>query len=161
VNRLEAARAAAGTVTDPELPMLTLADLGVLEDVRLEGEGVVVTLVPTYSGCPGLAEMRAGLVRALSRAGFAQVDVRISLTPVWTTARITEHGRDVLRQHGIAPPAPHSGPVDLAAPRHTVPCPRCGSHDTRVQSWFGPTGCTSLHVCQSCREPFEHVKARG
>jgi len=158
------ARAIAQTVTDPELPMLTLHDLGVLRDVRLEGERVVVEITPTYSGCPAMAEMRADLATRLRTAGYPDIDVRTVLSPPWTTDDITEHGRRVLTEHGIAPPGPaprrSRGPVPLTlgARPAALACPLCGSADTERISQFGATSCTSLHRCRACREPFEHVK---
>jgi ring-1,2-phenylacetyl-CoA epoxidase subunit PaaD len=159
------ARAIAQTVTDPELPMLTLHDLGVLRDVREEGDRVVVSIAPTYSGCPALAEMRADLTRRLRGAGYGNVDVRTVLSPPWTTDDITEHGRHVLADHGIAPPgaAPRrvAGPVPLTlgARAARVDCPQCGSADTVEVSRFGATACKALYRCRACAEPFEHLKA--
>lgn len=164
VTAVRDARAVAETVTDPELPMLTLHDLGVLRDVRVDGERVVVDITPTYSGCPAMAEMRADLTRRLHEAGWADVEVRTVLDPPWTTDAITARGRRVLAEHGIAPPGPAprrtAGPVPLtfgAPPR--VSCPQCGSADTVEVSRFGSTSCKSLWRCASCAEPFEHVKA--
>jgi ring-1,2-phenylacetyl-CoA epoxidase subunit PaaD len=159
------ARAVAETVTDPELPMLTLHDLGVLRAVRLDGERVIVEITPTYSGCPAMAEMRADVAARLRAAGYREVDVRTVLHPPWSTDDITERGRRVLAEHGIAPPgsAPRRapGPVPLSfGPRPSaVGCPQCGSADTEVVSRFGATACRSLHRCRACREPFEQVKA--
>jgi ring-1,2-phenylacetyl-CoA epoxidase subunit PaaD len=158
---LDRAHDAAAAVLDPELPMLTLADLGVLRSVTADGDRLVVTLTPTYTGCPALATMRADVRIALQAAGFADVDVRTALTPAWTTDWLTDHAREVLREHGIAPPGRHAaGPVELpllaAAP--TTRCPRCGSTSTRETSRFGPTPCTAQHVCASCAEPFERMK---
>ena len=145
------ARAVAERVLDPELPVLTLADLGVLRDVREEDGVVLVTITPTYSGCPALHEMRADLRRHLRDAGYARVEIRTALTPAWTTDWITDDGRRKLQEHGIAPPQRKAGPVtlNLVAPRQIVPCPRCGSRHT---------ACKALRRCESCREPFEHVK---
>ena len=154
----------AGAVLDPELPVLSLQDLGVLRDVSVDGDRVVVTITPTYSGCPAVPEMRADLVRALHRAGYPAVEVRTELSPAWSSDDITARGRARLAAAGIAPPgavpgdAPH-GPVALTLrTSRPVPCPRCGSSDTVETSRFGPTACTSLHRCASCAEPFEHVK---
>jgi ring-1,2-phenylacetyl-CoA epoxidase subunit PaaD len=157
------ARAVAETVTDPELPMLTLADLGVLRDVQETSEGVVVTITPTYTGCPAMEVMRADLSLALHDAGYASVDVRTVLAPAWTTDWITSAGRRKLTEAGIAPPgaAPRgSGPIPLtlSAPILRIPCPQCGSPDTELQSEFSATACKSLRRCRSCDEPFEHVK---
>ncbi|MGY1915361.1 1,2-phenylacetyl-CoA epoxidase subunit PaaD [Blastococcus sp. SYSU DS0973] len=157
-------RAIAETVTDPELPMLTLADLGVLRDVREEEGTVVVEITPTYSGCPAMGVMRADLLHALHAAGFADVDVRTVLSPAWSTDRITATGRRKLAEAGIAPPgpapepAPGPVPLQLGRARRTADCPLCGSPDTDQLSEFGATACTALRRCRSCREPFEHVK---
>ncbi|KOX13381.1 1,2-phenylacetyl-CoA epoxidase subunit PaaD [Nocardiopsis sp. NRRL B-16309] len=161
----ERARAAAAAVADPELPMLTLADLGILRGVDLDRDGTVqVWITPTYSGCPALAEMRADVDRAVRSAGFDRVRVRMALSPAWTTDWITEEGRAKLAEHGISPPgrAPRRapGPVPLTLlPTRTAPrCPLCGAADTEELSRFGATSCKSLHRCRSCLEPFEHVK---
>jgi ring-1,2-phenylacetyl-CoA epoxidase subunit PaaD len=155
----------AETVTDPELPTVTLADLGVLRDVRTEPDGtVVVEITPTYSGCPAMGVMRADLVHALHRAGFPSVDVRTVLSPAWSTDWITEAGRRKLAEGGIAPPGPapvrSPGPVplELGPSRRRADCPLCGSADTEEVSEFGSTACKALRRCRSCREPFEHLK---
>ncbi len=159
------ARAVAETVTDPELPMLTLADLGVLRDVRTEDDGtVVVDITPTYSGCPAMGVMRADLLHALHAAGFRDVDVRTVLSPAWTSDWISEDGRRKLAAGGIAPPgrapvrSPGPVPLQLGPTRRTATCPLCGSADTEELSEFGATACKALRRCNSCREPFEHVK---
>ena len=158
------ARDVAAAVLDPELPVLTLADLGVLRDVEEDGDRVVVTITPTYSGCPALDEMRADLTRALRSAGYAAVEVRTALAPAWTTDWISEEGLRKLAEHGIAPPSrigPRAaGPVPLVLdpPAARVACPRCGSPRTRELSRFGSTACKALRSCEDCREPFEHVK---
>jgi ring-1,2-phenylacetyl-CoA epoxidase subunit PaaD len=158
-------RTVAATVTDPELPMLSLADLGVLRDVRTERDGtVVVEITPTYSGCPAMGVMRADLVHALHSAGFDNVDVRTVLAPAWSTDWISAEGRRKLAQAGIAPPG--AAPVRVAGPvpltlgpsRRTAECPLCGSSDTEEISEFSATACKALRRCRSCREPFEHVK---
>jgi ring-1,2-phenylacetyl-CoA epoxidase subunit PaaD len=157
-------REVAETVTDPELPTLTLGDLGVLRDVRIEDGTVVVEITPTYTGCPAMGVMRADLLHALHSAGFPEVDVRTVLSPAWTTDWITEDGRRKLAACGIAPPgtAPvrPSGPVPLhlGPSRRTAACPLCGSPDTEEISEFSSTACKALRRCQSCGEPFEHVK---
>jgi ring-1,2-phenylacetyl-CoA epoxidase subunit PaaD len=159
------ARGVAEAVADPELPMLTLADLGILRDVReTAGGGVVVTITPTYSGCPAMAAIRADLSTALHAAGYAEVEVRTLLSPPWTTDWISEEGRRKLAEAGIAPPgsAPvrPRGPVPLTLgpSRRRPACPRCGSGDTEELSRFGATACKALWRCRACREPFEHVK---
>jgi ring-1,2-phenylacetyl-CoA epoxidase subunit PaaD len=155
------ARAVAETVTDPELPMLTLADLGVLRDVQETPDGVVVTITPTYTGCPAMDAMRADLSLALHRAGYSDVDVRTVLSPPWTTDWISPEGKLKLAEAGIAPPgaAPRGPiPLSLVPPVKRVACPQCGSPDTELLSEFSATACKSLRRCRSCAEPFEHVK---
>ncbi|WP_404800289.1 1,2-phenylacetyl-CoA epoxidase subunit PaaD [Actinomadura rudentiformis] len=159
----------AAQVRDPEMPMLTLADLGVLRDVvvRPEPEGedrVIVSITPTYTGCPALATMRDDLVSRLNDAGFPRVEVRVVLTPPWSTDWISERGRAALREAGVSPPGPAPrppGPValTLGQTRRAAPaCPRCGSAATRLTSEFGATACKALYSCTECLEPFEHVK---
>ncbi|MGC9535928.1 1,2-phenylacetyl-CoA epoxidase subunit PaaD [Streptomyces sp. UG1] len=157
------ARHIAAAVPDPELPMLTLADLGVLRDVELTEDGTVVaSLTPTYSGCPAMAEMRADVAARLRDAGYPRVEIRTVLDPPWTSDWITPAGRAKLAEHGIAPPgpAPRGGPVALvlSPTRHAVTCPRCGSADTEETSHFAATSCKALWRCRACREPFEYVK---
>ena len=161
------ARAVAASVTDPELPMLTLADLGVLRDVRVDGRSVTVSITPTYSGCPAMDAMHDDLRAALAGAGFDDVRIDVVLHPAWTTDWITDAGRRKLASAGIAPPgtAPsprrrQSGPIPLTLtpPARRVPCPRCGSEDTEQTSEFSATACKALRRCRACREPFEHVK---
>ncbi len=159
------ARAVAEQVLDPELPVLSLADLGVLRDVEVGEDGsVVVTITPTYSGCPAMATMRDDLRHRLTRAGFERVEVRIRLQPAWSTDWISADGKRRLQEAGISPPgaAPRqaSGPVPLTllSPPRVVPCPRCGSQDTRETSHFGATACTASYRCGVCDEPFPHVK---
>ena len=159
------ARAVAEAVTDPELPMLTLADLGVLREVTEDGDTVTVAITPTYTGCPAMDAMRDDLVHALNRAGYGRVEVRTVLTPAWSSDWISAEGRRKLSAAGIAPPgnAPirrDGGPVPLtlSLPSRHVHCPHCGSADTGLVSYFGATACRSLYSCCTCSEPFEHVK---
>ncbi|MEJ2854684.1 MULTISPECIES: 1,2-phenylacetyl-CoA epoxidase subunit PaaD [unclassified Saccharothrix] len=158
------ALAVASAVRDPELPVLTLADLGVLRSVEEEDGRVLVTITPTYSGCPAVEEMGADLKRSLRAAGYAEVEVRTSLAPAWTTDWISEEGRRKLAEAGIAPPSrigPRAvGPVPLTLtpPSARVPCPRCGSPRTEELSRFGSTACKALRRCLDCAEPFEHIK---
>ncbi|MEU4145006.1 1,2-phenylacetyl-CoA epoxidase subunit PaaD [Streptomyces parvulus] len=157
------ARRVAERVPDPELPMLTLADLGVLRGVEVGADGTVVaSLTPTYSGCPAMAEMRADVAARLREAGYERVEIRTVLDPPWTSDWITESGRRKLTEYGIAPPgpAPRGGPVPLvlSPTRPAVPCPRCGSAETEETSRFAATSCKALWRCRACREPFEYVK---
>jgi ring-1,2-phenylacetyl-CoA epoxidase subunit PaaD len=154
----ERAWEAAASVVDPEVPVLTIADLGVLRDVEVDGDSVVVTITPTYSGCPAVDAIGDDVVLALTEAGFADVVVRRTLTPAWTTDWMTDAGRRKLSEYGIAPPTGRApaGPIRLAL---SVRCPRCGSLDTREVARFGSTSCKALWECRGCLEPFDHFKA--
>jgi ring-1,2-phenylacetyl-CoA epoxidase subunit PaaD len=167
------AYAAAAATPDPELPTLTIEDLGILRDVhysptaddggQVDGGQVTVTITPTYSGCPAMREITADIHSRLSQAGFAQVTINTQLAPAWTTDWITKDGHRKLSANGIAPPSPatrRSGPIPLTltAPPPAA-CPRCGSADTRRTAEFSATACKSLHRCNACGEPFEGVKA--
>lgn len=154
----------AAAVPDPELPMVTLADLGILRSATRDGDAVTITITPTYSGCPAMREMSVDLHHRLEQAGFREVTVRTALSPPWSSDWITSEGRTKLAAGGISPPRPTgpraAGPVPLSLtprPRNAT-CPRCGSADTRETSAFGATACKSLHRCTACAEPFEHVK---
>lgn len=151
-------RAAVAAVPDPELPVLSIEDLGILRDVARRGDRVVVTVTPTYSGCPALDAIRADVTAAAAAVGV-EIEVRTILAPAWTTDWISAAGRAALAEYGIAPPEPRAtadGPVALAL---SLRCPQCGSPDTRQTSRFSATACKSLWACQACREPFEHFKA--
>ncbi len=154
-------RAAAG-VTDPELRMVTIAELGILRDVTVDGDRVVVTITPTYTGCPAMDVIATDIATALRDAGFASVEVVTRLHPAWSTDWISEEGRRKLADSGIAPPGP-ARPVALGLPSRRPPespaCPRCGHADTVEISRFGSTPCKSLWRCTRCGDPFEHVKA--
>lgn len=174
----------AAATPDPEIPMLTIEDLGILRGVDYSPAGeVVVTITPTYSGCPAMREISVDVKARLARAGFARVALRTQLSPPWTTDWITAEGRRKLAAAGITPPpeprapqtrAPEAGASDVpvsAGSRRSGPvpltlgpppssrCPRCGSSDTRLTAQFGATACKSLHRCSACGEPFEAVKA--
>jgi ring-1,2-phenylacetyl-CoA epoxidase subunit PaaD len=157
---LEQARAAAAGVLDPEVPVLTIADLGVLRDVEVDGDAVTVTVTPTYSGCPAQEDIERDVAAAVRDAGFEQVVVRRVLSPPWTTDWMSDEGRRKLEDYGVAPPSTRaaggSGPVPVAL---SVRCPQCGSPDTHELSRFGSTACKSLWRCNACREPFDHFKA--
>jgi ring-1,2-phenylacetyl-CoA epoxidase subunit PaaD len=168
---------AAGT-PDPELPMLTVADLGILRAVNVTTEGVVVTITPTYSGCPAMREISADITHRLTRAGCDHVTVRTQLAPPWSSDWITADGRRKLAEAGIAPPSPAppryfpsqparfpsqpapAGPIPLTLSRPApASCPRCGSSRTRRTAEFSATACKSLYRCEACGEPFEAVKS--
>ncbi|QIZ99466.1 1,2-phenylacetyl-CoA epoxidase subunit PaaD [Leifsonia sp. PS1209] len=151
--------AVAASVVDPEVPVLTIDDLGVLREVTVTDDGVNVVVTPTYSGCPAMETIRADVVRALSAAGFGPVTVRLALAPAWTTDWISDKGKAALAAFGIAPPtgaAPAvDGPVRI---RMAVKCPNCQSLDTREVSHFGSTSCKALYECSACGEPFDYFK---
>jgi ring-1,2-phenylacetyl-CoA epoxidase subunit PaaD len=161
-DMVSAAWTVAATTPDPELPMVTLADLGILRTVEETADGVVATITPTYSGCPAMREIGLDLRRRLERAGYRGVEIRTRLAPAWSTDWITPAGRRKLSAAGIAPPAAaarRSGPVPLTlAPPPPVTCPQCGSSNTSRTAAFSATACRSLHRCDDCREPFEAVK---
>lgn len=157
MSALDRARDAAASVTDPELPPLTIADLGILRDVRITDGVVEVAITPTYSGCPAMREIGADIAAAVKAAGFETVRVRTVLSPAWTTDFLTEDARTKLLALGIAPPDKAAGPEVLFGGR-PLPCPRCGSANTERISAFGSTACKSLHRCLACREPFEAFK---
>jgi ring-1,2-phenylacetyl-CoA epoxidase subunit PaaD len=151
----------AARVVDPELRVVTVAELGILREVEVDGDRAVVTITPTYSGCPAMDVIRAELTAALRDAGWDTVEVVTRLRPPWTTDWIDESGRAKLNAAGIAPPG-RTGTVSLGMPGRRPPapaCPRCGSAQARELSRFGSTACKSLWRCGSCQEPFEHIKA--
>ncbi|MEM7018231.1 MAG: 1,2-phenylacetyl-CoA epoxidase subunit PaaD [Pseudomonadota bacterium] len=133
-------------VKDPEIPVLSLRDLGVLRDIQVQGDNVEVVITPTYSGCPAMQTMEDDIRARLTEAGYAEVTVRTQLSPAWTTDWINEDACERLRREGIAPPLPD------------VKCPRCGSAQTRVLSEFASTSCQALYQCQHCAEPFNYFK---
>ena len=158
LNR-ERAWEVAAAVPDPEVPVLTIEDLGVLRDVAVDGDRATVTITPTYSGCPAMDAIRDDIVLALTREGWRQVDVRLVLSPAWTTDWMTDAGRRKLSAYGIAPPtgrAAARGPIPV---RLAVKCPQCGSLDTREVARFGSTSCKALYECRACLEPFDHFRA--
>ena len=149
----------AASVVDPEIPVLTIADLGVLRDVSIIGGTVEVSITPTYSGCPAMNVIALDVERALRRAGIAPVRVKTVLSPAWTTDWLTNEARRKLAEYGIVPPQP-----DARASRRALfavealACPRCGASETERISEFGSTACKALWRCNACREPFEHFK---
>jgi ring-1,2-phenylacetyl-CoA epoxidase subunit PaaD len=155
----QAAWDVAAAVLDPEVPVVTIEDLGILRSVEVDEAGAVrVAITPTYSGCPAMDTIRADLLAAFAEAGYADVRVDFVLAPAWTTDWMTEEGRRKLEEFGIAPPTARrrDGLVSLTL---SVRCPQCGSPDTRELSRFGSTACKSLWACNACREPFDHFKA--
>ena len=161
LSRDDAWTIAAG-VADPEVPVLTIEDLGVLRSVEVDGETVRVDITPTYSGCPAMREIGADIVARLAAAGFARATVKTRLAPPWSTDWITADGKRKLAAAGIAPPAPaphHDGPVPLTLGRRpAAACPRCWSATTTLTAAFSATACKALYRCDACGEPFEAVK---
>ena len=157
--RVQKAWEIAATVCDPEIPVLTIADLGILRDVQVNDEGrITVTITPTYSGCPAMDAIRDDLKTAFAKEGYGEVQVDLVLSPAWTTDWMTAEGKAKLEEYGIAPPtgkAGHQGPVKL---KMAVKCPQCSSLNTRELTRFGSTSCKALYVCQDCKEPFDYFK---
>jgi ring-1,2-phenylacetyl-CoA epoxidase subunit PaaD len=166
-------------IPDPEVPVITIAALGILRDVLVDEQSrtVVVTITPTYSGCPAMEAIASRIAFEAAEQGYA-ADVRTQLSPPWTTDWMTDEGRDALQRFGIAPPGPASGsgsdsggeaagasagerrgPVAVTLQRHVVACPRCGSTDTTEIAHFGSTACKALRRCSACLEPFDEFKA--
>lgn len=150
-------RGIVAAVVDPEIPVVTIADLGILRDVAIENGRPVVTLIPTYTGCPAVNIIEFEVRNALLIAGHADADVRTVLSPAWTTDMISDEGRAKLAAYGIAPPARSGGKRALFG-EETVACPRCGSIETRRVSEFGSTACKALWRCDACSEPFDYFK---
>lgn len=154
---LRRAYEAAASVCDPEIPVLTIADLGVLRDVTVQDGVVEVKITPTYSGCPAMDVIGVDVQTALAQAGIERARVKLVLSPAWTTDWMTEAGKDKLRAYGIAPPQGRASRRALFG-EESVTCPQCGSPDTQRISEFGSTACKSLWRCLSCREPFDAFK---
>lgn len=151
-----------GTVPDPEVPVISVVELGIVRDAEVAADGgVTVTITPTYSGCPAMHEIEKDIRVALAGAGVPRVEVRTVLAPAWTTDWIGPEAREKLRRYGIAPPgrAEPGGLVTLARARVPVECPWCGSRNTTLKSEFGSTACKAIHVCNDCRQPFDEFKA--
>jgi ring-1,2-phenylacetyl-CoA epoxidase subunit PaaD len=148
---------AAARVVDPEIPVLTIADLGVLREVTIHDGQVEVAITPTYSGCPAMNMIQLEIELALQREGFLNPKVRTVLSPAWTTDWMSEDGRRKLKEYGIAPPLAASSRRALFGVQ-LVRCPQCGSEDTEVLSEFGSTSCKALWRCRNCREPFDYFK---
>lgn len=139
-------------VMDPEIPVLSIWDLGILQDIKRQDDHVTVTISPTYSGCPAMDEIKNSICHLLSEKTQYQVDVEIQLSPAWTTEQMTLAGKQRLKAYGIAPPC------RLMETKHTVACPRCGAENTSRISEFGSTACKALYQCNECLEPFDYFK---
>lgn len=150
-----------GGVPDPEIPVLSVVDLGVVRAVDWDGGTCVVTITPTYSGCPAMREITEDIVRVLGEHGVSQVRVETRLAPAWTTDWMSERGREALKNYGIAAPAERAVDISGISRRVAMPaiaCPHCGSDQTRLISNFGSTSCKALYRCSACREPFDYFK---
>ncbi|MBR8654837.1 phenylacetate-CoA oxygenase subunit PaaJ [Achromobacter sp. Marseille-Q0513] len=148
-------------VPDPEIPVLSVVDLGVVRDVSWDGETCVVVITPTYSGCPAMREITQDIAATLARHGVDDVRVETRLAPAWTTDWMSEKGRAALKGYGIAAPAERAVDISGISRRRAAPaieCPRCGSRDTRLVSDFGSTSCKALYRCVACHEPFDYFK---
>jgi ring-1,2-phenylacetyl-CoA epoxidase subunit PaaD len=156
-------------VPDPEIPVISVVELGIVRDVEFAQDGeCVVTITPTYSGCPAMITIAEGIGKALAEHGVERHRLQTRLAPAWTTDWMSDAGRRKLRDYGIAPPQQRADgyqAIDISAlrrpdaPGMAVACPRCGSTRTRLVSRFGSTSCKALYVCQDCREPFDHFKS--
>ena len=150
-------------VMDPEVPVLSVRELGIVRDVSIDADGAVtVTVTPTYSGCPAIRVIEEDIIAALRVAGLADVRVQTTYSPAWTTDWIPEAARAKLKAYGIAPPGASDssgGLVQLMRSRPSAQCPYCDSHDTEVRSEFGSTACKSVCWCRACLQPFEEFKA--
>ncbi len=141
------------TVKDPEIPVVSIQDLGILQQVRIKGSGVEVDIIPTYSGCPAMYAIQSDIKKALAAHGIDAVTINLVNDPVWNTDMISNKGKSAMKTYGIAPP--------LGADETLIKCPQCGSEDTTCISQFGSTACKALYRCQSCLEPFDYFKCHA
>lgn len=137
-------------VKDPEIPVISIADLGILRDVKVEDDFVEVVITPTYTGCPAMLEIERDINNALKKEGINNFKITTVLSPAWSTDLMTEEGKARLKEYGIAPPNPTN--------EEDIECPNCGSHNTKLVSQFGSTACKSLFKCNDCLEPFDYFK---
>jgi ring-1,2-phenylacetyl-CoA epoxidase subunit PaaD len=144
-------------VKDPEIPVLSLVDLGVITDLQLTDEGVAIEMTPTFVGCPALDMMKNEIQEVLTKYGITNISINVSFREPWTSDRISEKGKAALKKFGLAPPPSREVFTDLEVLERAV-CPRCEGTDTEMKSAFGPTLCRSIHYCNSCREAFEQFK---
>lgn len=144
-------------IPDPEIPVITIAELGILRSVDLVGDTCVVTITPTYTACPAMGLLEDQIKEILRDYDITNVKVRLTYTPAWTTDWMNEAAKAKLKAYGIAPPL-HSSCASVFAGRESVVCPKCNSHQTEMISRFGSTACKALYVCNDCKEPFEYFK---
>ena len=146
-------------VKDPEIPVVSVVEMGIVRAVNVSGENVTVTMTPTFSGCPALQVMKDDITAKLVELGVEQVEVETVLSPPWSTDWITDEAKVKLRDYGITPPTPAGDDGLIQLELSPSQCPRCGSFDTATRNTFGPTLCKSIHTCNSCLEPFEAFKS--
>ncbi|MCQ3929995.1 MAG: phenylacetate-CoA oxygenase subunit PaaJ [Chloroflexi bacterium] len=144
-------------VKDPEIPVVSLVEMGIVRDVTIIDDCVIVTITPTFSGCPALHAMKADIVERLTTLGYANVEIKTTLTPAWSTDWITESARVKLRDFGLAPPPIHRGDLNVML-LEAATCPYCGSTNTSLRNSFGPTACRMIFYCNACNQPFEQFK---
>jgi len=146
-------------VFDPEVPVLSVVDLGIIRKVEVDAEGTHITITPTYTGCPAMNVIEEDIRAKLTEKGIDHFDIKTILSPAWTTDWISDAGKRKLKEYGIAPPE-RSSPDKSLLSNHikTIKCPRCGSTDTEMRSFFGSTACKALYVCHACKEPFDYFK---
>ena len=146
-------------VTDPEIPVLTIQDLGIYQGFKADGEKITVLITPTYTGCPAMDMISVNVKSAMQEAGYHNVDVKLVLTPIWTTDMITEAGHRKLKEYGIAPPVEKTSDKSyIDGEPKSIPCPQCESTNTELISQFGSTACKALYRCKDCLEPFDYFK---
>lgn len=160
-TRVKTLRALLASVTDPEIPALSIDEMGILRDVSMEGETVMVTITPTYSGCPAIDQITEDVQRKLNEHGYRKSRVKLVLTPAWTTDWMTDESREKLRTYGISPPC-RTTDINESSEEHRLsfaaPCPQCQSVNTKQLSEFGSTACKALWKCHDCMEPFDYFK---
>ena len=145
------------TVCDPEVPVLTITDLGIVRDVKINGDAIEVIITPTYTGCPAMDMIAMNIRLALIENGYSKIKITSVLAPAWTTDWMTEDGKRKLKEYGIAPPQNESGRFNRPESFH-VQCPQCNSTNTKLISEFGSTACKALYQCNDCKEPFDYFK---
>lgn len=147
-------------VKDPEVPVLSIIDLGIVRNVVVSEEELIVTITPTYTGCPAMDMIATDIKLLLAGRGFKKITIQNILSPAWTTDWMSEEGKKKLKEYGIAPPQPRQQICnnDLFAPNEAIPCPRCNSYHTHRISEFGSTACKALYQCNDCKEPFDYFK---
>jgi ring-1,2-phenylacetyl-CoA epoxidase subunit PaaD len=144
-------------IEDPEMPVISIVELGIVRDVKIDGDHVEVTLAPTFSGCPALSTITESVRNKIQSIGFTDVSVKLCLDPPWSTDSISASGREKLKRMGIAPPETHGGNV-LTVLEMPVECPYCRSRNTTRRNSFGPTPCRAIYFCNNCIQPFERIK---